>query len=289
MKIGAVIQARTTSTRLPNKVLLDIVGKPALQHIIERLRQSKKLETIIVATTTNETDNSICDLCDKLGCFYFRGSENDVLTRVLEAAKAYGIDIIVEITGDCELIDWNIVDQLIGMYCNNDVDYCSNVLERTFPRGYDCQVFSTKLLERVNREVDNPIDKQHVSSWIYKNPKNKGKFRLLGLKAPKELNRPDLEITLDTESDLELMRWLFGYGKEYRIDMTCQQVIDAIDLYPHVYKKVAEIQRKDYLKELKETHKSVEGAKTNEQIQCSDNRVGRTGSISGHSKKSKRK
>jgi spore coat polysaccharide biosynthesis protein SpsF len=289
MKIGAIIQARTTSTRLPNKVLLDIAGKPALQHIIERLRQSKKLETIIVATTTNETDNLICDLCDKLNCFYFRGSEDDVLTRVLGAAKAYDIDIIVEVTGDCELIDWSIIDQLISMYCNNDVDYCSNVLERTFPRGYDCQVFGTKLLERVNREVDNPIDRQHVSTWIYKNPKNKGKFKLLGLKASKELNRPDIEVTLDTEQDLELMRWLFDYGKEYRIDMTCQQVINAIDFYPDKYKKVAEIQRKDYLEELKEAYKSIEGAKTNEQVQCIDNWSGRTGSISRHSGKPKRK
>ena len=287
-KICAIVQARQGSSRLPGKALIDICGKPALQRVIERLREAKLLDDVIVATTENEANNAIIELCEQLNCSYFRGSENDVLDRVLNAARKFEVDIIVEITADCLFCDWDIVDSLIKHYTGTDVDYCSNVIERTFPRGFDCQVFGIKTLERVNKEVDNDLDRQHVSSWIYLNPKSKGKYTIASITAPPELNRPDLEITLDTPEDLDLIRWLFEYGKEYRIDMTCLDVINAIDTYPYVYNKVKDIARKDYFSELKEAYESQGGAK-DEKVECSSDRSRRARSNGRPAKRRKSK
>lgn len=272
-KICAIVQARQSSSRLPGKALIDICGKPALQRVIERLREAKLLDDVIVATTENEADDVIIELCEKLGCSYFRGSENDVLDRVLNAARQFNVDVIVEITADCPLIDWNHVNTLITMHTNCDYDMTTNVLKRTFPRGYDIRIFDTSALERVNNEVDNLIDRQHVSTWMYLNPKGSQGYDVQNWPAPQWQNRPDIEVTLDTPEDLELIRWLYEYGKEYRMDMTCEQVINAIDAYPHIYSKVKKIARKDYYEELKEAYKGKKGAKTNEKVECSDSGI----------------
>jgi spore coat polysaccharide biosynthesis protein SpsF len=275
MKIGCIIQARQSSSRLPKKATIDICGKTALERVIERLRSAKQLDDIIVATTTNKADNDIIYLCDRLGCHYFRGSEENVLDRVLKAAKQFQLDVIVEITADCSLIDWNHVDTLIEMHLNTDYDMTSNIIQRSFPRGYDMRIFNTSSLERVANEIDNDIDRQHVSTWMYLNPKGKLNYKVQQWNAPPGQDRPDLDITLDTIEDLELIRWLFSFeGQGYNLELTCEQVIEIIDAYPDMYKKVSEIKRKDYFFELQEwydTHKN-EGAKKDEKVQCTDNR-----------------
>ena len=169
-RIVATIEARMTSTRLPGKVLLKIGGKPALEYMIKRIEQSKLIDEIVVATTTKDSDLPIIDLCARVGCKHFRGSEQDVLLRVLDAAKSVGADIIVELTGDCPFIDPEIIDKLIELYFSRDYDYASNVVERSFPDGFDTQVFSVKSLERVSEMTDDPIDRVHVSCYFYKNP-----------------------------------------------------------------------------------------------------------------------
>jgi len=280
MKVSAIIQARQTSSRLPGKALIDICGKPALQRVIERLRASKTLDDVIVACTTNPADDVIVELCEKLGCNYFRGSEEDVLDRVLNAARKYNIDVIVEVTADCPLIDWEHIDYLVDDHLHIQCDITSNIIERSFPRGYDIRIFNKDTLERINNEVDNPIDRQHVSTWCYLNPKGKLNYTYSNIIALPEENRPDLDITLDTPEDLELIRWLYGFESQgYNMVLTCQEVINLIDTYPGEYAKVSKIVRKDYFQELEEwysTHKN-EGAKQNEQVQCSDNRSRGTG------------
>lgn len=250
-KIAAIIQARMTSTRLPGKVLMDLVGKSALQRVIERLRAAKTLDDVIVACTTNKEDDPIISLCESLGCSYFRGSEEDVLSRVLETARQFEVGVIVEITADCPLIDWNHVDSLVEQHYANNCDMTSNIIERTFPRGYDIRVFNTEALERVNKEVDNPIDRQHVSTFAYLNPKGKENYTCQNWTAPTGQNRPDIEVTLDTPEDLELIRWIFSFESQgYNVDLTCQNVINLLDTYPHMLEKVSKIQRKDYFEEL---------------------------------------
>lgn len=264
-KIAGIVQARMTSTRLPGKALIDICGRPALQRVIERLRASKILDDVVVACTTNEEDDTIVSLCEKLGCSYFRGSEEDVLSRVLGAAKKFEVDVIVEVTADCPLIDWNHVNTLVEMHMesvrspiSSPAGITSNIIERTFPRGYDTRVFNTEVLERINREVDNPIDRQHVSTWAYLNPKGKENYLCLNWVAPTGQDRPDIEVTLDTPEDLELIRWIFGFESQgYNLELTCQDVINLIDTYPSMYEKVAKIQRKDYFQEIQEAYDNM--------------------------------
>jgi spore coat polysaccharide biosynthesis protein SpsF len=255
MKIGAIIQAREGSTRLPGKALIDICGKPALQRVIERVKAAKMIDTVIVATTTNARDDVIVELCERIRCDYFRGSEEDVLSRVLGAMRQYDLDVNVEITADCPLIDPAHADHLIGLFLQGGYDYVSNVLERTFPRGYDTQVFSREALERVNKEVDNPVDRQHVSSWMYLNPKGRLNYKRLNWPAPPGQNRPDIEVTLDTPEDLELLRFIFGFEAQgYNINLTCANVINLLDTYPYVLEKVKKIERKSYFDELAEVY-----------------------------------
>jgi len=263
MKVAAIVQARMGSSRLPGKVLLDICGKPALQRVIERLRAARLLDDVIVATTANETDDAIVCLCEALHCNYYRGSEDDVLSRVLEAARLYKADVIVEITADCPLLDYNHVDHLVNLFLEGGYDHVSNIIQRTFPRGYDTRVFSREALERTNNEVDNPIDRQHCSTWQYLNPKGKQGYKCANWPAPPGQNRPEIEVTLDELEDLLLIRWIYGFeGQGYNLELTCGQVISLIDTYPEVYKKVAKIQRKDYFEELKQYY---EGAKKHDE------------------------
>jgi len=161
MRIVATIEARMTSSRLPGKVLRTVLSRPLLSFMIERLRRVWQLDQIVVATTMNESDDPIADLASGLGVGCFRGSEDDVLARVLGAARKFGADLIVETTGDCPLIDPAVVDQVIATYRANKVDYCANVLQPTYPRGMDVQVFATDLLAEVEMawgQRARPID-----------------------------------------------------------------------------------------------------------------------------------
>lgn len=244
-KVNAIVQARMTSSRLPGKVLLPLGGKPVLQNIIERLRRSKYIDDVVIATTTNQADDAIIELCDSLGCSYYRGSEDDVLSRVLEAAKKFETDIIVELTADCPLCDWHIVDKLIEEIDNKD--YVSNVMTRTMPRGLDVQIFWTKILEKVNEEVDNNVDRTHVSTWIYKNPKNYGRYTThnFGLNG---LDYSDLRLTLDTEEDYQLLKLIYEAMDDNIFSLG--DILNLFKVYPELPLINKHIPQKSYYEEL---------------------------------------
>ena len=140
-RIAATIEARMTSTRLPGKVLLDLGGTPALEFMIRRVRRSAYVDTVAVATTVNAADDAISALSDSLGCACYRGSEEDVMLRVLDTARSVSADIIVELTGDCPFIDPVYIDKVIELYFSGSYDYASNVVERSFPDGFRCPGF----------------------------------------------------------------------------------------------------------------------------------------------------
>ena len=205
-RIVATIEARMTSSRLPGKVLMEACGKPMLQHMIERLQRVPSLDGIIVATTGNDTDAAIVELAESMDVGVFQGSEDDVLLRVLGAAREHDIDVIVEMTGDCPLIDPSLVEDCILGYQNAEVDYVSNVLERTYPRGMDTQVFATEILADVANRTDDPEDYEHVSIYIYRHPEI---YSLKNMPGPPELTDPELGLTLDAPEDFELIRRIF--------------------------------------------------------------------------------
>ena len=147
MKIAAIVEARMASKRLPGKVLLKAKNITMLDHLIDRLKKVKIIDEIIVATTINPLDQEIIDFCEAKEIRYYRGSEDDVMGRVIGAAEYCNADIIVEITADCPIIDPSIVEQIINIYLFNNVDYVSNANIRSYPDGMDTQVYSIDILK----------------------------------------------------------------------------------------------------------------------------------------------
>jgi spore coat polysaccharide biosynthesis protein SpsF len=233
MKIIATIEARMTSSRLPGKVLLPAQGKPVLARMVERLKLVSSLDGIVVATTINATDDPIEALAAELGIGCWRGSEDDVLKRVLDAAHAFGADVIVELTGDCPLIDPAIVEQCIQAYMAAGVDYLSNVMERTYPIGMDTQVFATSILDDVARRTNDPTDHEHVSLYIYRHPEL---YSLKNVAAPADLFDPELRLTLDTKQDYELIDTVFAALLPKGPDFTLADILALLRSTPHLRK-----------------------------------------------------
>lgn len=208
MNITATIEARMTSTRLPGKVLLPFGGRPALEVLVERVRRSRYIDNIVVATTTNVADEPIVELCRKLGVLCWRGSEDDVLQRVLDAGMASQADMLCELMGDSPFIDPLLIDQTITAHLSGTHDYTSNFFPvNTFPLGFAVQVFPVAVLQRVAQLTHDPVDRAHVSCFIYHNPRL---FRLNGVQANPEVFAPDIRVALDTASDYELMTAVFN-------------------------------------------------------------------------------
>lgn len=227
MKVVAIIQARMGSTRLPGKILKEVNGKTLLEYQIERVQRSININEIIVATTTNETDDSIVRLCRKLGIACYRGSEQDVLGRYFEAATDYGANVIVRLTSDCPLIDPIIIDDVIHCYQSNQdlLDYCSNTIKRTFPRGLDVEVFSYEALENAHENAILDCDREHVTAYIYTNP---AQFHLDGFEYKQDLSH--YRWTVDTIEDLELIHKiidaLYPLNKEFLLQDVLNLLIE---------------------------------------------------------------
>lgn len=208
MNIVCIIQARVGSTRLPNKVLKKICDKTVLEHDIERLRRVKNINKIVIATTILEKDDAIVEEVNKLGVSCFRGSEEDVLSRYYYAAKENNADVIVRVTSDCPLIDYETTGDIIQYFIDNfdKYDYVSNTVDRTYPRGLDTEVFSFKALERAFNEAESQRDREHVTPYLWDNPKL---FKLAQYK--NDVNYSELRWTLDTIEDFELINKIYTY------------------------------------------------------------------------------
>lgn len=239
-KVIVTIEARMTSSRLPGKVLLESCGKPLLQHMIERLRRCHMIEDIVVATTVNQADDPIVALCDKIGCKYFRGSEDDVLIRVLLAAQSVNADVIVEATGDCPLIDWRHIDYLVNLYNDNQYDFVANNIECSFPDGFDIRIFSTVALDQINCLTQDSTDHEHVSIFFPRHPELFSSYNWM---AEGVENRPDLEITLDERGDYEFINSIYEGLYADNNDFSCKDVINYIEMNPQLLEYVKGIKR----------------------------------------------
>jgi spore coat polysaccharide biosynthesis protein SpsF len=241
MKIIATIEARMTSSRLPGKVLKPILGRPTLELLIDRLRLARSLNDVVVATTTNPADDAIEALARTLGAGCYRGSENDVLDRVLKTAKSVNAGVIVEITGDCPLIDPGVVDQLVACYLASKFDYVANTLYRTFPRGLDTQVFSTSTLEEVSRLTQDPADREHVSLYIYRHPE---RFSLHNVKSGLPEKHWQHRLTVDTPEDFALIETIFERLYPQNPAFTLHDVINLLEREPELTEINREVRQK---------------------------------------------
>lgn len=206
MKVVCTVEARMRSSRLPGKVLKPAVGKPMLELMIERLKRARTVDAIVVATTDNPSDQPIEDLARELGVGCFRGSEADVLDRVLKAARQAAADVVVETTGDCPLISPEVVDKVVETFLMNKVDYCSNLVERTFPRGMDVEVFWFRRLEEIAQLATDPTDREHVSTYFHK---HRERYSLLNVASTLPPGAADIRLTVDTQDDLEMVSSIF--------------------------------------------------------------------------------
>lgn len=222
MKTVATIEARMTSSRLPGKVLLTACGIPMLQHLVNRLRAVPSLDGIVLATTTNETDDTLEAFALKMGINCFRGSEEDVMSRVIGAAASVNADLVVEITGDCPIIDPKIIEQTIRMYHANSADYVSNAHIRSYPDGMDTQVFLLETLKHSASMTEDQLDHEHVTLHIRNHPEI---FRHLHLVAPPELHWPELGLTLDEPADYELLKRIIQHFQNTNPLFSCLDVI----------------------------------------------------------------
>jgi spore coat polysaccharide biosynthesis protein SpsF len=203
MRVNAVIQARTGSTRLPGKVLEELAGRPVLGWVVRAARAASQIDTVIVATSTSARDDAVADLAASLGVGVVRGSEDDVLSRFVAALDAHPADAVVRLTADCPLLDPTMIDAVAGAWAASPThDYVSTVLVRCLPRGLDVELVTAQALRAIDR-VAAGHDRVHVTSGIYADPTA---YRLLGVCVTPPAN--DLRVTLDTREDLDLLRAL---------------------------------------------------------------------------------
>ena len=233
MKIAAIIQARTSSTRLPGKAMKELQGKPMLEHIIDFLKYSKELDEIIIATTTLPEEEKIIELAKKLNVKYFCGSSQDVLDRYYQCAKFFKCDVIVRITSDNPLIDPRIVDKAIRVFKESDSDYVSNMINQTYPLGYLVEVISFKILEQNHQNQKDSHTREHVVTHIRNNP---NLYKIKEIFAPKELARPEWRLTIDYAEDFKLISEIFSKLYKPNSYIPYEMVVEFLDKNKHLLK-----------------------------------------------------
>lgn len=205
----AILQARMSSSRLPGKVLKTILDKPILAYQIERIKQSKKIDKIVLATSIGIEDNPLEDLANSLNIDCFRGDLNNVLKRFYDCATLYNADIVVRLTGDCPVIDPQIIDEVVSLHIISNSDYTSNTLYRTFPDGLDVEVLNFKALEKTYQNAVEKEDLEHVTKYIYT---NKDKFKLSNYK--NDIDYSYIRWTLDNIDDFYFFKHFYEIKKD---------------------------------------------------------------------------
>lgn len=232
-KVVASIEARMSSSRLPGKILADIGGKPAIQHLVDRLRRCLTLDEIVIATTVEKFDDKLVNWANEYGVKCYRGSEDDVLLRVVEAHRSVGSDVIVEITGDCPFTDPDIVDIGVQTFLANECDYLTNCEKFSVPPGLFVQVFTLESLEDIERNIKDNAVREHVSLYYYENP---DKYRIMHLMTSPSWHLPeDTRIFLDYPEDLDFLREIFKWLEaEYGETFGAEEIVHLLKENPYL-------------------------------------------------------
>ncbi len=246
MKIVAVIQARMGSTRLPGKMDMLIGEKSILWHVIHRLKKSKLINEIVLATSTNENNNILIERANEFKIKSYKGNENDVLDRFYQATKDMQPYLIIRITGDCPFLDPEIVDKVISLQIDTNADYASNIHPPTFPDGLDVEVIKFKVLKECWENAKKRSEREHVTPYIYNNA---NKFKIINLS--NEINYSSLRFTLDEKEDLILLNQI--YSKIGKYDFNFEELINTIKSNPKILDINQEFKRNEgYTKSLRE-------------------------------------
>jgi spore coat polysaccharide biosynthesis protein SpsF len=208
VRVVSIIQARTGSTRLPGKVLMNLAGEPMLLRVVNRTRRAQSVDEAVVATTDRQEDRPIVDLCTKHGWPYFCGSEENVLDRYFKTAQEYRADVVVRVTSDCPIIDPELIDLHIERMLRGwqDVDFVTNMLPQSFPLGLAVEVMPFDILRRLHRLSNTDTLREHVTTLIYEKPHLFAIDHILN-----DVDLSHMRWTVDTQEDLQFVRCLYDY------------------------------------------------------------------------------
>ncbi|PAE26996.1 acylneuraminate cytidylyltransferase [Paenibacillus sp. 7884-2] len=242
MKVVAIIQARMGSTRLPGKVLKKVLGRPLLAYQLERVSRSNYIDGILVATTDQLQDDAIVSFCQMAKIPYYRGSESDVLKRYYKAASHVKADAVVRLTSDCPIIDPTQIDKVIQDYFlhKHPLQYSSNVLKRTLPRGMDTEVFSLQALKKAYDKATSKTDREHVTRYMINNPLD---FNLTNVSNNEDYSHH--RWTVDTIEDFILLNKIFETLYPYNPEFTMEDTIELLDTFPEWQLINTNIQQKE--------------------------------------------
>ena len=238
MKVLAIVQARNNSTRLPKKVLLKVNEIPLIEILLKRLSKSKFINRIVVATTSKTDDDSLCKTVSDLGFDFFRGNEIDVLDRYYQCSLLYSPDIIVRITGDCPLIDPEIVDQLISKLVDQNLDNCNNTYPATFPDGLDSEAFTFNTLEKAWQNTSDPYDREHVTPYMH----SSGIFNVGTINNDVDLSY--LRWTVDEKVDFDVISSVLKEFN-YSLDFNWKDVLNLLHQKPQIFMKNSDRKRNE--------------------------------------------
>lgn len=234
-----IVQARMGASRLPGKPLLQVMGRPLLSYLIERLNRCQKISSVAIATSVLPKDDPIAELTTKEGAALIRGDETDVLSRYLLAAQKLNASSIIRITADCPLMDPDVVDRASELFMTSEVDYVSNTQVRTFPRGLDVEVFSREVLEQMAKEAKDPQEREHVTLYLHHHAPQ---FQMKNFAYSEDASR--YRFTVDTEEDFELIRKLFEALYPRNPAFTLEDMLHLMKEHPEWAKINAHVEQK---------------------------------------------
>ncbi len=236
IKIVTIIQARTGSSRLPDKIFMPLAGKPLLLRMIQRVQNSKLADNIVVATTTEETDDKIEELCIFKNINFYRGHSTDLLDRHFQAALEYNADAVVKIPSDCPLIDPEIIDKVIGYYLNkvHNYDYVSNLHPATYPDGNDVEIFSITALKTAWENAVRELEREHTTPYFWENP---DKFRIGNVEWETGLNYSMTHrFTIDYMEDYLFIKAVYDELYDNNPKFSLSDILDLLERKPEIKK-----------------------------------------------------
>lgn len=231
MKVVATVEARMSSTRLPGKTLLPLAGEPVLARVVERLRLATLVDEVVVATTVNPADDVLAEYCAGAGLGCFRGSEDDVLARVIGAAETAGAELIVQAGADCPLYDGEVIDDALRTYIADGVDYVANDWELTYPLGVTVHVVALSTLREVASLTTDPRHRENVVTYIWEHPE---RYRIVNRPAPPARHRPEYRLTLDYPEDYTVISSIYDTLHPANPKFGLDVIIGYLDAHPEI-------------------------------------------------------
>ena len=231
MKTGIVIQARTGSSRLPGKTLLNVQGQSVLAHVIDRAKRSMCCADVIVATTINAADDAIVDICHNYKTQFFRGSETDVLKRYVDTCKAFSLDRIVRVTADNPLVGYDVIDYMIEQHITRKSNFTTNYHSKSFPNGTIVSIVDVKVLEYLNITTKDQSVREHIVTGL---DLISQKFKVCIITAPEKWKRPDLRYCIDVNEDVSVVKAIFKNFYDQNMSPSTEDVINFLESNPKI-------------------------------------------------------